>query len=163
MVDSALCVKCGSPRPARAPDGLCPRCRGKEGRGKPRPRTRVLRLLAIVALVVLGGVGTAAYFGYAAHRQREATIAKVGDSGAHFDRAVALQKQGKLAEAIEEYRAAIRIIPGSAEAHYNLGVALWSQADSAAAVAEFRKARDFAQGDTQLTSLIDRALAQAGQ
>jgi tetratricopeptide (TPR) repeat protein len=157
MTGSDVCVQCGSPRPPRAPDGLCPRCRGE-----PRPGTRVLRLLAIVVVLVTGGIGTAAYFGYAAHRQREATIAKVGNSAAHFDRALALQKQGKLAEAIEEYRAAIRIIPGSAEAHYNLGVALWSQGDSAAAVAEFRKARDFAQGDARLTALIDRALAQAG-
>jgi Flp pilus assembly protein TadD len=122
-----------------------------------------LRLLAIVAALVLGGFGAAAYFGFAAHRQREATIAKVGDSGAHFDRAVALQQQGKLAEAIEEYRAAIRIIPGSAEAHYNLGVALFEKGDSASAAAEFRKAHDFARGDPQLTALIDRALAQAAR
>ena len=39
----------------------------------------------------------------------------------------ALSRQGRLAEAIEQYRAALMIKPGYADAHYNLGYALAKQ------------------------------------
>ena len=102
---------------------------------KPQRRPRILRLVVIAALLTFGGVGTAAYLGYAAARKREAIISNVGDAGAHFDRGLARHNEGKLAEGVAEYRAALRIIPGSAEARYNLGIALRSQGDTAADVA----------------------------
>lgn len=44
------------------------------------------------------------------------------DISAQFNRAVALQQQGKLAEAADEYRALIKRKPDYVEAHANLGV-----------------------------------------
>jgi Flp pilus assembly protein TadD len=120
-------------------------------------------MIGLAVLTIAVGIGSAAYFGMSAARQREAIVAKVGDSGAHFDRAVALHKAGKLPEAIEEYRAALRIIPGSAEAHYNLGVALHSQGDKAGAIAEFQKARANAERGSELAGMIDNALKATGQ
>ena len=117
--------------------------------GKSQPRTRVLRLMAIVVLLVVGGVGVASYFGTAAYRKREAILSKFGNAQANYERAFALHQQGKLAEAIEEYRAVLRVIPGHSYAHYNLGLALASQGDSAAAAESFRKARTFGQGDAE--------------
>jgi Flp pilus assembly protein TadD len=100
------------------------------------------------------------YFGFSAARERAANISRIGDAGAHFDRALALHEQGKLAEAIEEYRASLRIIPGSPEAHYNLGVALHAQGNRDAAITEFRKARDNAQRGSELAEQIESALAK---
>ena len=47
-----------------------------------------------------------------------------GDAEALFDRGVALQGQGKLAEAVAAFREAIRLRPDLASAHCNLGLAL---------------------------------------
>ncbi len=72
---------------------------------------------------------------------------------------VALHAQGKLTEAVAEFRAAIRFKPDDPSAHYGLGITLKAQGKLAEAVAEFRKARDnAAQGDSELAQLIDRAL-----
>ncbi|HZS08884.1 MAG TPA: tetratricopeptide repeat protein [Blastocatellia bacterium] len=46
------------------------------------------------------------------------------DASVRFNRAVTLQQQGKLTEAVDEYRALLRIRPDYAEAHANLGVVL---------------------------------------
>jgi hypothetical protein len=69
-------------------------------------------------VVVTGrGIGTAAYLGFNVARNRGAIVSKVGDVGAYFDCGFALHDEGKLAEAIDEYRASLRIILGSAEIH----------------------------------------------
>ena len=51
----------------------------------------------------------------------------------------ALYDQGKLEEAVTEFRAAIRLKPDYAMAHYNLGVALKDQGKLQEAVAEFAR------------------------
>jgi eukaryotic-like serine/threonine-protein kinase len=53
-----------------------------------------------------------------------------------------LRGEGKLAEAIAEYRAAIRLQPDFASAHYNLGLALQLRGDLDGALVELRTARD---------------------
>jgi tetratricopeptide (TPR) repeat protein len=52
----------------------------------------------------------------------------------------ALIDQGKLAEAIEHFRRAIKIRPDDPEAHYNLGHALAQQGKPAEAIEHFRRA-----------------------
>ena len=49
---------------------------------------------------------------------------QVPDPTAQFNRAIALQQQGKLEEAAAEYRALLKLKPDYAEAHANLGVVL---------------------------------------
>jgi tetratricopeptide (TPR) repeat protein len=149
--DRAVCRRCETPRSFADPTGLC---LPETGQDKPQHKSSALRLLAIAA----AGIGAAAYFGYDAARRREAIVSKVGDSAAHFERPVALHEQGKLADAIEEYRASLRIIPGSAEARYNLGVALNSQGNVDAAFAEFRQSRDIAGRGSELALQTERVL-----
>ena len=59
---------------------------------------------------------------------------------AHYNLGIALHDQGKLDEAIAEYREAIRLKPDYAEAHYNLGIALSDQGKLDEAIAEYREA-----------------------
>src|SRR5256884_7014230 len=59
---------------------------------------------------------------------------------AHNNLGYALDRQGKLAEAIEHYRQALRIQPDYAEAHSNWGVALGQQGKPAEAIEHFRQA-----------------------
>jgi tetratricopeptide (TPR) repeat protein len=77
---------------------------------------------------------------------------------AHNNLGNALGEQGKLAEAIAEFREGIRIKPDDAAAHYNLGRALREQGKLAEAIAEFRTARDNVQRGSELAQLIERAL-----
>ncbi|PYK20919.1 MAG: hypothetical protein DME56_06455 [Verrucomicrobia bacterium] len=62
--------------------------------------------------------------------QRMAWLAADVPDGAkpHFDYGSALKKQGKLDEAIEQYKTALQFNPNYAEAHLNLGDALGGQA-----------------------------------
>jgi Flp pilus assembly protein TadD len=54
---------------------------------------------------------------------------------------------GRGAEAIEAFRAAVRLRPEYGEAHYNLGVALSGAGQYAAALAEFETALRLAPAD----------------
>jgi tetratricopeptide (TPR) repeat protein len=57
---------------------------------------------------------------------------------AHNNLGNSLLDQGKLDEAIGEYRAALRIDPGWAQVHYNLAEALRQQGDRAGTAHELR-------------------------
>ena len=63
---------------------------------------------------------------------------------AHCDLGNALNRQGKLDEAIAECREAIRLQPNYAEAHSNLGGLLKSRGDDAGALEMYRKWRELA-------------------
>src|SRR4029077_18553270 len=54
---------------------------------------------------------------------REAIRARPDDAHAHSSLAFALEAQGKLVSAIDEYRTVLRLLPDSASTHDNLGVA----------------------------------------
>src|SRR5258708_3268900 len=68
--------------------------------------------------------------------QRMAWLAPDVPAGAkpHFDYGAALKKQGRLDEAIEQYKTALEFNPNHAEAHLNLGDALSAQAKFDAAL-----------------------------
>src|SRR5213082_1634473 len=68
--------------------------------------------------------------------QRRAWVVADVPAGArpHFDYGSALQKEGKLEEAIQQYQTAIQFNPNYAEAHMNLGAVLSGQAKFDAAV-----------------------------
>src|SRR5262249_39515386 len=56
---------------------------------------------------------------------------------AHVNLGIALKKQGKVAEAVEEYLTAIRVKPGLVEGHYNFALALTDRGKPSEAVAEY--------------------------
>jgi Flp pilus assembly protein TadD len=74
--------------------------------------------------------------------QRRAWIVADVPEGAkqHFDYGSALQKEGRLDEAVEQYKIALQFNPNYAEAHMNLGVTLSSQAKFDAAVPHMERA-----------------------
>ncbi|MGH7943506.1 MAG: tetratricopeptide repeat protein [Opitutaceae bacterium] len=59
---------------------------------------------------------------------------------AHNNLASALFQAGRAAEAIEHYRAAIRLQPSYAEAHFNLGLVLSRLGRSAEAITAYAEA-----------------------
>ena len=79
---------------------------------------------------------------------------------------IALANQGKFAEAIAEYTAALRINPDYAEAHNNLGNALASQGKFAEAIAEYTAALrinpDYAEAHNNLGNALARQRKIAG-
>ena len=66
--------------------------------------------------------------------------AQTPDPAAQFSRAVQLQQQGKLTEAADEYRAALKTKPDYLEAHANLGVVLARLGKYEEAVASYESA-----------------------
>lgn len=61
-------------------------------------------------------------------------------SETHFNRGNAYQEQGRLEQAIDSYRSALRLAPGFAAAHVNLGGVLAGQGRHGEALVSFRKA-----------------------
>jgi len=63
----------------------------------------------------------------------------LNDSNAHSNRGNTLHSQGKVDEAIAEYREALRIDPNHRDARYNFGIALYDQGTLDEAIAEYRE------------------------
>ena len=71
--------------------------------------------------------------------------------------------QGKLEEAIAEFRTAIRLKPDFAEAHYNLGIALAGQGKLEEAIAEYRAAIRLKPDDAEAHNNLGVALDGQGK
>src|SRR5437762_3278054 len=94
-----------------------------------------------------------------------ATVAAVQQTaaGAHVARGSELAGQGKLDEAIREFREAIRLNPEYAEAHYDLGAALFELDNGVdEALVEFREALRINPGDAETHNTFGLALLEAG-
>ena len=77
--------------------------------------------------------------------------------------AVALHRQGRLAEAIKAYRRVIRMAPDFPQAHNNLGVALKAAGRLAEAVTSYRRAIAARPGYAAAHANLSSALAAQGQ
>lgn len=78
----------------------------------------------------------------------------------HYQLGVALGRQGKISEAIEEFQEALELAPDSAETHYNLGVALSKQGDTTQGLNHMQQARDLclAQSNASGVRVIEHAI-----
>jgi tetratricopeptide (TPR) repeat protein len=75
---------------------------------------------------------------------RAALALAPGNAGAHNNLGLALQRQGRAAEAIEEFRRALAADPSLADAHVNWGNAIENQGDIDAARAHYQRAIELA-------------------
>ncbi|MET0520115.1 MAG: tetratricopeptide repeat protein, partial [Burkholderiaceae bacterium] len=64
----------------------------------------------------------------------------------HFNRGVALQDQGRLAEALQAYASCLSLDPRLADAHYNIAVILERRADPQGALRHFNAYRRLQRG-----------------
>jgi tetratricopeptide (TPR) repeat protein len=62
----------------------------------------------------------------------------LGDASLHYDLGSLLLEAHRLPEAIDEFRAALKLTPDSFAAHNNLGIALGSQGDLDEAIVQFQ-------------------------
>jgi tetratricopeptide (TPR) repeat protein len=85
-----------------------------------------------------------------------------GNYPAHHNLAYALAKQGKLDEAVAQYREALEIQPRYAETRYNLGIALSRQGKLDEAIAQYRAALEIAPAKTEARNNLGNALARQG-
>ncbi len=85
------------------------------------------------------------------------------DPAAQFNRALALQQQGKLAEAADEYRALLKLKPDYVEAHANLGVVLSRMGKYQEAIAAYETAYKLAPHLTPILLNLGIAHYRAGQ
>jgi Tfp pilus assembly protein PilF len=80
------------------------------------------------------------------------------DDQSHYDLASVLLEARQYGAAVDEFRAALELQPGSAEAHNNLGIALASQGKLGEASAQFQQALalrpDFEDASRNLASAV---------
>jgi Flp pilus assembly protein TadD len=84
------------------------------------------------------------------------------DAGARNNLGNALVDDGRLDEAIEEFRAASRISPGYSDPHQNLGNVLTRMGRDADAVSEYRQALPGNPGNANVLLNLGRALRKTG-
>jgi tetratricopeptide (TPR) repeat protein len=128
--DGTKCSRCGAPLPADDSADLCPRCLLSDARGawsddrsdRPSSPGGAHHALSLDSLIASKG----------------ATGQQPADADAHYSRGMTLAAQGRLGEAIAEFRASIRLKPHDAGAHNELGLALTDQGKLDEATAEFR-------------------------
>ncbi len=144
-LDRATCPRCGAPISAGGAASLCPRCRVSGTQGgqsedppfspSPSPSGRVRRwrrltlALAVAAITAIVVVGL-----WSVNRWEH-----MSDAIDHYNLAVDLREQGKLEEAIAEYRESIRLKHDLAKAHIGLANALGNQGNDEEAIAEYRE------------------------
>jgi tetratricopeptide (TPR) repeat protein len=80
-----------------------------------------------------------------------------------FDSALEMERGGRHAEAVAEWRNALRVDPENAKAHTNLGIALWHKGEAEPALAEFRKAVVLNARSTEAHNNLGVALVQLGR
>jgi tetratricopeptide (TPR) repeat protein len=129
--------------------------------GKPR------RALAVAALAILAALSWGTYRRNGVwHTEetlwRDATEKSPNNSRAHYTLALALSKiEGRQAEAISEYRAALRIKPDYTEVHNNLAVALSADPQHLQeAIAEYETALRTSPNSAELHNNFAAALAE---
>ena len=120
-------------------------------------------VLAIACTVALTVLGMSTWSRAQVYRDSETlwrdTLAKnPGAWVAHENLGSVLTGQGRFAEAVTEYMAALRIKPDDAEAHYNIGNAMVSQGKIPEAMAEYTAALqirpDFAEAHSNLGAAL---------
>ena len=139
----ATCPRCGAPFAADDLAPLCRRCLLSETSGgktvvpprgpshAARPRRKLTRFWVLVAIAAIFSAVRSS-----GHRR----VQPPPKRSLLLERGIELHRQGKLADAIAEFRHVIQIKPDWADAHYNLGVALEEQEKPDEAVAEYRAA-----------------------
>ena len=95
----------------------------------------VTRFGLAAVLLALATIPVGASMGREGHGARECD-----DADVHYNLGIALHEKGKLEEAADAYREAIRIRPNFHQAHLNLGTVLQDQGKPAEAVAAYREA-----------------------
>jgi serine/threonine-protein kinase len=92
-----------------------------------------------------------------------AVVLRPDSAGAHNNLGVALQAQGKVKEAIDEYQKSIGLDPKYALAHFNLGIALQDQRKLDEAIDEYQKAIAIDPKDAQAHNNIGIGLEKQGK
>src|SRR5262249_30206658 len=90
-------------------------------------------------------------------------VQQAQDASVMFDRAVELQRQGKLTEAADEYRALLKLKPDNAEAHANLGIVLSRLGKYDEAVAAYESAFKLAPNQPMILLNLGIAHYRAGK
>jgi len=125
-------------------------------------------LLAGIALCVVVGLGVLTWNQVRVWRDSESLWAHTlaidpNSSIVHNNFGYELDRRGKLAEAIEHYRQALRIKPDDALAHTNWGVELAEQGKLVEAIEHFREALRIKPDDALAHRTLGLALTQQGK
>jgi len=121
-----------------------------------------------IAVLIVVSLGTATYL---RNQIWEDTISFWSDSvaknrdnyRAHINLGYAFRQKGKLADAVAQYREALKIMPNFAQTHDNLGVALAQQGNLKDAMTHFSEALRIRPGDSGFLTNYGQALMQQGK
>jgi tetratricopeptide (TPR) repeat protein len=94
---------------------------------------------------------------------RYTVAASPGSSVAHYNWALLLERQGKLDDAVEHYRQAVRINPRYVRARNNLGVTLAAQGHLEEAIGHYRRVLEIHPGSAETHNNMGNALFRTGE
>lgn len=111
--------------------------------GEEKKKTVIIGWLSVITVLLALTVSSNATWKNNVSRSIKIIQANPDAAFAHYDLGAAYAKQGRLNEAINEYKTALKFKPDYASAHYNLGNAYAKQGRFDVAIGEYRTALIF--------------------
>ncbi|MBI5182310.1 MAG: tetratricopeptide repeat protein [Nitrospirae bacterium] len=93
---------------------------------------------------------------------KKPTESEIRQSREHFEKGAALEEDGKLDEAIVEYRIAAKLSPDDPDIHFNLGLTYLKKKQNKEAIVEYKKVVELSPRDSDAYKLLGIAYIQEG-
>jgi Flp pilus assembly protein TadD len=107
----------------------------------------------------------ALFYGDAAsadNSSKKPTDKEMAEATEHYKRAAQLDEEGKVDEAIVEYRISIKLNPDDADVHFNLGLAYLKKKQNKEAIGAYKKVVELSPRDAEAYKLLGIAYVQEG-
>lgn len=98
----------------------------------------------------------------AENSDKKPTDKEIAEAAAHYSKASQLDEEGKVDEAIVEYRISIKLNPADPDAHFNLGLAYLKKKQNREAIGAYKKVVELSPRDAEAYKLLGIAFIQEG-
>ncbi len=120
--------------------------------------TLIALMVILPSLLPSGGLAPAA----AVEPGKKPTEPELQQAREHFEKGAALEEEGKLDEAIVEYRIAVKLSPDDPDIHFNLGLAYLKKKQNKEAIVEYKRVVELSPRDSDAYKLLGIAYIQEG-
>ncbi|MEK6679962.1 MAG: tetratricopeptide repeat protein [Nitrospirota bacterium] len=93
---------------------------------------------------------------------KKPTDKEMAEAAEHYSKASQLDEEGKVDEAIVEYRISIKLNPNDTDVHFNLGLAYLKKKQNKEAIGAYKKVVELSPRDAEAYKLLGIAYIQEG-